>query len=440
MPCDCLNMCTRPLFTRSMVLSVVCMLLLFDNAGAEAVDKKITVLNVRIENDIGVENASSIATEWLIGSIIRAAPDIRVVREREAAELARLRTPLSADALSPPVVRALRKSINSTHVLAAGVFLWNRKYGITLKLVDLSSPDVPRIERTWAESVDDIPARIEDMVFLLFSPRSGSAASERAKRPERRQPEAKEGAYSSRVSALLEAHPEMVYVPGGKFVVGNNNDSDADNIPLDPSRREGVSRLVLLAAEKPEHTIHVKPFLIDRYEVTHAQYKKFRTNHEFPTEKADHPVTGISWYDAQAYALWAGKRLPTEQEWEKAARGDDRRKWPWGNVFERGRCNLGAGTAAAGSFKGDESPCGAYDMAGNVQEWTASDFLPYPGNTSKDVDFNPKKKVVRGSYFGGNDFLARCSMRFCALPGAPGVEPDGRNYAYIGFRCAMDAD
>ncbi|RJP64323.1 MAG: hypothetical protein C4532_19550 [Candidatus Abyssobacteria bacterium SURF_17] len=232
----------------------------------------------------------------------------------------------------------------------------------------------------------------------------------------------------------------MVYVPGGEFIMGNDNDSDADNIPADPSRREGIRRRLLLAAEKPEHSVRLEPFLIDRHEVTNAGYKKFRPDHDFPSGKENHPVTGISWHDAHAYAAWAGKRLPTEQEWEKAARGTDGRKWPWGNVFERGRANLGTGTAPVGSFTGDRSPYGACDMAGNVQEWTSSSFAPYPGNTSKEIQFDPSKKVVRGSYFGGNDFLARTSMRFCALPGPPGVKPQGENYSFIGFRCALDVD
>jgi formylglycine-generating enzyme required for sulfatase activity len=197
---------------------------------------------------------------------------------------------------------------------------------------------------------------------------------------------------------------------------------------------------VLLAAEKPEHRVRLGAFLIDKYEVTNAEFREFRSSHEFPPEKGAHPVTGISWHDARAYAEWAGKRLPTEAEWEKAARGVDGRKWPWGNIFKRNHCNLGAEAAPVGDFSGDKSPYGALDMAGNVQEWTASPFIPYPGNSSTSLEFDKTKMVVRGSYYGGNDFLARTSMRFCALPGKPGEKPNGMNYAYIGFRCAMDIE
>jgi formylglycine-generating enzyme required for sulfatase activity len=79
-------------------------------------------------------------------------------------------------------------------------------------------------------------------------------------------------------------------------------------------------------------------------------------------------------------------------------------------------------------------------MAANVQEWTSSDFVAYPGNTARHVQFDPNKKVVRGTYYGGNDFLARCSMRFCAYPGVRGEHPASENYRYIGFRCVMDLE
>ena len=425
--CDRLNMRTLSPLNYAVALPLLCSVLLLGKDAAVAAEKKITVLAVQVENDIGIENAGAIATGWLIDSIIHIAPDVRVVPGERAAELARLKSPPKADDISPSVARALRKSINSTHVLGASIFLWKQKYGITLRLIDLSGPGSTRIERAWAQSADDIPARIEDLTRLLFSPRTmteNSGGSE--------QLDAKPGGLSPEASALLKEHPEMVYVPGGKFIAGNDNDSDADNIPVDPSRREGVSRLVLLAAEKPEHTEYVRPFLIDRYEVTNAEYKKFRAGHNFAREQADHPVTGISWYDARAYASWAGKRLPTEQEWEKAARGADGRKWPWGNIFERGRCNLGAGTAPVGSFEGDKSPYGVHDMAGNVWElvadWYSKDYYSSsPAKNPKGPDTG-KLKVIRGGSWNHRDHNQRCSNRYYCYPDTWGNT--------LGFRCA----
>ena len=408
--------------------------------------KRIVVLDIRAENDIGVENAGAIATKWLSDSISRISPDARVIPGARAAKLAGLRLPAGADDITPSAAVRLMKSIDSTHLLGGEIFLWKKKYGVTLRLIELPDTGRVRVERSWAESVDEIPKKIEELAALLFAPADKSKAVKKpaAKpRPDKNPAGIRLAGRNGpppRAQALLGKHPEMVFVPGGEFLMGNDNDSDADNMPVDPSRREGVSRLALLAAEKPRHTRRVKAFLIDKYEVTNAEYKKFRSSHWFPPEKADHPVTGISWHDAGAYADWAGKRLPTEVEWEKAARGTDGRKWPWGDVFERDRCNLGSDTAPVGAYAGDKSPYGALDMAGNAQEWTASPFLAYPGNSSGNVAFDPEKKVVRGSYYGGNDFLARCSMRFCALPGEPGKKPEGLNYAYIGFRCAMDID
>jgi formylglycine-generating enzyme required for sulfatase activity len=427
---------------RALIYGITALLVVFSaellNADSHSTrNKKVVILDVRIENDIGVENSGMLMTKWLTDSVSRAAPHLTVIRGSQAAELARLKLPIEADEISPSVARNLMKSIEATHVLGSEIFLWGGKYGVTLRLVELSNTSNIRVERGLADAVDDIPAKIEKLAYSLFSEAKTSSKPDSFQKTTSKSIEAH---IPEKAVELLSRHQEMVYVPAGEFRMGNDDDSDAENMPVDPSRREGVSRLVLLAAEKPEHVVYVDAFLMDRYEVTNAEFKRFKPDHGFAPDKANYPVTGISWYDATEYAKWAGKRLPTDKEWERAARGDDGRKWPWGNVFRRGYCNLGADIAPVGSFDKDRSPYGVYDMAANIQEWTSSDFAPYSGNKDKNIDFDSKKKVVRGSYYGGNDFLARCSMRFCALPGTSGKKPEAENYKFIGFRCVKDIE
>jgi formylglycine-generating enzyme required for sulfatase activity len=194
---------------------------------------------------------------------------------------------------------------------------------------------------------------------------------------------------------------EMVRVPAGAFLYGD---------------------------EKKE--IELPEFWIDRTPVTNAEYACFvaATGREPPDhwegktppkEMADHPVIHVSWHDAQAYAGWAGKRLPAEEEWEKAARGTDGREYPWGG--QEPKPELGnfarsaGGTTPVGKYspQGD-SPYGCVDMAGNVWEWTASDY-------SKD------EKVLRGGAWNGGWHLVRATVR-------GHVTPDGRGYG-VGFRC-----
>jgi formylglycine-generating enzyme required for sulfatase activity len=200
--------------------------------------------------------------------------------------------------------------------------------------------------------------------------------------------------------------PEMVLIPAGEFLYG-----------------------FLYGDEKKKVTL--PEFWIDKTPVTNAEYARFvaDTGHEpprhwkgkTPPQKiADHPVTYVSWHDAVAYAEWAGKRLPTEEEWEKAARGSDGRVYPWGDGFDKNRCNTkesGIGkTTPVGQYspQGD-SPYGCVDMAGNVWEWTASDY-------------DKNRKVVRGGSWGYLQQDARCSAR-------NGGNPRGRFYGR-GFRCA----
>ena len=140
--------------------------------------------------------------------------------------------------------------------------------------------------------------------------------------------------------------------------------------------------------------------------------------------KADHPVVGVSYYEAEAYASWAGKRLPTEQEWEKAARGTDGRKYPWGNVFDTTKCNsLGSGveaTTPATKYAKGISPSGCYDMAGNVWEWCASWY-----------DQSGGERVIRGGSWRNRPGNLRTSLRTRS--------PSDYGGSLIGCRLAQDA-
>jgi formylglycine-generating enzyme required for sulfatase activity len=169
--------------------------------------------------------------------------------------------------------------------------------------------------------------------------------------------------------------------------------------------------------------------LIGRAPVTNAQFARFvvetgckpprHWKGTAPSQKiADHPVVYVSWNDATAYAEWAGLRLPTDEEWEKAARGIDGRIYPWGETFDASRCNTSEGkagtTTPVGRYSPDgDSPCGCADMAGNVWEWVSSEV--------------GSMRVLRGGSWYGNRELARCAARF---GGDPVSSSD-----YIGFRC-----
>lgn len=225
-----------------------------------------------------------------------------------------------------------------------------------------------------------------------------------------------------------QAPPGMVYIPGGKFIMGNN--ASADDF------------------EKPEHERQVAPFFLDKTEVTNEQYAQFvqETGHPpplnwkgqktFPPGTAKLPVAEVSWDDAQAFAKWAGKRLPTEVEWEYAARGVDRRLYPWGNEFDPAKLNAGRDISQikdqrrqVGSFPG-ESPFGLLDMAGNVSEWTESGYDLYPGSQAVvKPQFQPLK-IVRGGCFADD---ARKTMSTRRLMN----ERTFRDLS-TGFRCAKD--
>jgi formylglycine-generating enzyme required for sulfatase activity len=204
----------------------------------------------------------------------------------------------------------------------------------------------------------------------------------------------------------------------------------------------------------PAHEVDLPAYEIDRFEVTNDEFARFVQETSYKTYaeqnssknwqdvaegKGNHPVVYVTWDDAKAYCEWAGKRLPTEAEWEKAARGDDGRLYPWGNDFVPANGNFYEGgirgTTAVGSFASGASASGVEDLAGNVREWTADDFVAYPG-AAADADpfFGTENKVNRGGgWFDGED--GELVTTYNRNAGPPGTSANDD----IGFRCARDA-
>ena len=220
----------------------------------------------------------------------------------------------------------------------------------------------------------------------------------------------------------------MVYIPGGIFMMGNSS-GDSD--------------------ERPPHRVKLKPFYMDKFEITNVQYRKFveETNHEKPLYWNNsrwnddlQPVVGVSWDDAVAYAKWAGKHLPTEAEWELAARSTDGREYPWGNFWEKDRCNsveTGLNRAnRVGNYPKGISPYGIYDMVGNVWEWCFDTYGKDYYKNSPGYDPNGPKtgsdKTLRGGSWGYDKVNSRASNRFW--------EDKGTRNWHIGFRCVRDAE
>jgi formylglycine-generating enzyme required for sulfatase activity len=202
--------------------------------------------------------------------------------------------------------------------------------------------------------------------------------------------------------------------------------------------------------ERPQHPQSVGPFYIDVKEVTCEEYEKFikATGHKtpwgwsngaYPSGAARKPVTGVDWYDANAYAQWAKKRLPTEEEWEFAARGTTGWRYPWGNDWRVGVANannVAKGLLDVGSYKA-ASPFGLFDMVGNAWEWTSTSIHSYPGGKIAEDQLplaqREKMKVIRGGCYLSSDRDATTTYRR-GWPPAQGKY----DYDQTGFRCALD--
>jgi iron(II)-dependent oxidoreductase len=258
--------------------------------------------------------------------------------------------------------------------------------------------------------------------------------------------------------------PAEVRVSGGSFLLG------------------AVSEPWALDNELVPHEVEVRPFWIDRTPVTNAAFAEFvddggysaddlwseegrkwladrkvvaplkwsmhgdgwrrsRFGHEEPLPPSE-PVQHVSWHEADAFARWAGKRLPTETEWERAAGWDERAgksRYPWGDEWTGYEANLDRvrySPAPAGSYAGGASPCGCLQMAGDVWEWTSSFFHPYPGfvafpSADSEAIFGEERRVLRGGSWATDAVVARTSFRRAE-------HPHGRAL-FAGFRCAHDA-
>jgi formylglycine-generating enzyme required for sulfatase activity len=226
---------------------------------------------------------------------------------------------------------------------------------------------------------------------------------------------------------------DIILIPAGEFTMGSDTGA---------------------ADEKPVHEVYVDAFYIGKHEVTNAQYERFveDTGHRaaqywpgasISEGNENHPVVNVSWYDARAYCQWLSDqtgqivRLPTEAEWEKAARGTDGRVYPWGDEFDKDKCNsresgIGDTTPVGGYSPEGDSPYEVADMAGNVWEWTSSLYkaYPYDPEDGREDPEAEEARVLRGGAFHHSlRRYVRCACRGRANPG-------DRDF-YLGFRVVV---
>ena len=225
---------------------------------------------------------------------------------------------------------------------------------------------------------------------------------------------------------------EMVKIPAGEFTQGSD-------VATTGEKRSGPYA--------PARKVNLPDFWIDTYEVTNGEFMKFSAESDYKAlgdwrpfaqlGTGDHPVVNVVLADAVAYCKWRGRRLPTEGEWEKAARGVDGRDYPWGAQWESGKANTYESghkrPVEVGGMAGDISPFGVHDMFGNVQEWTASAYKAYPGGP-RDEDYGLGMQVVRGGSSAGYGNARELPLKIWFRRAFPPESQFG-----TGFRCASDS-
>jgi formylglycine-generating enzyme required for sulfatase activity len=248
----------------------------------------------------------------------------------------------------------------------------------------------------------------------------GPPASADGLRPLGRNPQGGEELWREKDGAIV------VRIPGGEFQMGS-------------PATEGEP------SEHPRHVVRVSSFLMDKTEVTWGQYKRFLAASSRPPPKSPlwgmpeaFPASSITWEEARAFCAWAGGRLPTEAEWERAARGDDARQYPWGNTFDPWRCNTRDGgphaPTPAAAYPDCVGPYGVLDLAGGVLEW-CSDWYgeTYYAESPVENPTGPEtgtRRVLRGGNWMSASSMVRVASRLGIEPTWPGP--------MTGFRCAQE--
>jgi formylglycine-generating enzyme required for sulfatase activity len=252
---------------------------------------------------------------------------------------------------------------------------------------------------------------------------------------------------------------EQVWVEPGTFRMGTDAESMQKLLASEPPSWVKAE----FSIEQPQHEVRItKGYWIDKYEVTHGAFRVFAddggyTDRAYWSEKGwewlqkqeiggmprtcggnidDHPVACVTWYEAEAYARWRGGRLPTEAEWEYAARGPESSIYPWGNEFDPALCNVvdAGGTLPVGSFPAGASWVGALDMAGNVMEWVGDWLERYADGPAQDPagPETGRVKVEKGGWWGAPYLTARSAYRHFE-------DPPTYQDAHIGFRIVTPA-
>ncbi|MBN2084903.1 MAG: SUMF1/EgtB/PvdO family nonheme iron enzyme [Anaerolineales bacterium] len=247
---------------------------------------------------------------------------------------------------------------------------------------------------------------------------------------------------------------EQVWVEAGFFQMGTDAETIHALLDLNPPPFVAGE----FASEQPQHAVRLtRGYWIDKYEVTNRAYRDFvegggYTNRMYWSAEGwewlqaqlvdmlplycqgnldENPVGCVTWFEAEAYATWRGGRLPTEAEWEYAARGPESREYPWGDVFDPGLCNVvdSKKLLPAGDYPGGASWVGALDMAGNVMEWVQDWLGPYSSGAVEDPTgpATGRVKVEKGGWWGANMFVARSAYRHFE-------DPPGYQNSHIGFR------